>query len=419
MRRSSATDARHGATGRPGAAREGHRPDDLAGAGRQERGRGESDRGRGVQVERRGAAGLLQEEPPAPGAEERRREEVRGEGGDEPAHARPADRLAHGGEVERPEEEHEEHGREAERDRDPERLPFLFRGAHRRIVAHTWSTLAPCAACRSSTIPSFSSTTRAPTTPRTPDAWRPLCTRCARTGRRFECPPDPARTLQALERVHEPAYVARVKAACDAAPAGEPGAFSLFDCPDNPISAATFAAALPRDGARPRRRGRRDREAGPGGLRRRAPAGPPRARHAGDGLLLLQHHRRRGEGPRRALRGDARPRGRLRRPPRERHAGDLLGGRARGLPLGPPVPVLPGDGRRGRGGRGKGPRHDRQRPPARGGRGRRLRGRVLGGARDPRRSLQARVRPHLRGLRRPRARPAGRDAASRPRGSPG
>jgi acetoin utilization deacetylase AcuC-like enzyme len=63
-------------------------------------------------------------------------------------------------------------------------------------------------------------------------------------GRRFECPPDPARTLAALERVHEPAYVARLKAACDAGPAGESGTFSLFDCPDNPISAATFAAAF-------------------------------------------------------------------------------------------------------------------------------------------------------------------------------
>jgi acetoin utilization deacetylase AcuC-like enzyme len=63
-------------------------------------------------------------------------------------------------------------------------------------------------------------------------------------GRRFECPPDPARTLQALERVHDPAYVARLKAACDAAPAGDSSAFSLFDSPDNAISAATFPAAF-------------------------------------------------------------------------------------------------------------------------------------------------------------------------------
>ncbi len=63
-------------------------------------------------------------------------------------------------------------------------------------------------------------------------------------GRRFECPPDPARTLAALERVHEPAYVARLKAACDAAPAGDVSAFSLFDAPDNPISAKTFEAAF-------------------------------------------------------------------------------------------------------------------------------------------------------------------------------
>jgi acetoin utilization deacetylase AcuC-like enzyme len=62
-------------------------------------------------------------------------------------------------------------------------------------------------------------------------------------GRRFESPPDPARLLEALERVHDPAYVARLRAACDEAPAAGGSAFSLFDCPDNPISAATFAAA--------------------------------------------------------------------------------------------------------------------------------------------------------------------------------
>ena len=170
------------------------------------------------------------------------KEAARG-GEDEPADVRAADRLAHGGEVERPEKEHEEDGREAERHRDPQRFAALFGGAHRRIVAHTCGTLAPCATCRSSPIPSFSSTTPAPTTPRTPDGSRPWFTRCAQEGRRFESPPDPERTLKALERVHEPAYVARLKAACDAAPPGGAAPFSLFDCPDNPISAATFAAA--------------------------------------------------------------------------------------------------------------------------------------------------------------------------------
>jgi acetoin utilization deacetylase AcuC-like enzyme len=62
-------------------------------------------------------------------------------------------------------------------------------------------------------------------------------------GRRIERPPDPARTLAAVERVHTPAYVARLKAACDAAPPDSDGAFSLFDSPDNPISGKTFAAA--------------------------------------------------------------------------------------------------------------------------------------------------------------------------------
>jgi acetoin utilization deacetylase AcuC-like enzyme len=63
-------------------------------------------------------------------------------------------------------------------------------------------------------------------------------------GRRFECPPDPERTLRALARVHDPGYIDRLRAACGEAPEGVASPFSLFDSPDNPISAATFTAAV-------------------------------------------------------------------------------------------------------------------------------------------------------------------------------
>jgi acetoin utilization deacetylase AcuC-like enzyme len=63
-------------------------------------------------------------------------------------------------------------------------------------------------------------------------------------GRRIEAPPAPERTLRAIERVHEPAYVQRFAAVCNVGPAGFDGPFALFDCPDNPISAGTFEASL-------------------------------------------------------------------------------------------------------------------------------------------------------------------------------
>jgi acetoin utilization deacetylase AcuC-like enzyme len=66
-----------------------------------------------------------------------------------------------------------------------------------------------------------------------------------RDGASIVSPTAPERTLKAVERVHDPTYVARFAAACARAPgAAEGHAFSLFDCPDNPISARTFDAAM-------------------------------------------------------------------------------------------------------------------------------------------------------------------------------
>lgn len=63
-------------------------------------------------------------------------------------------------------------------------------------------------------------------------------------GWRIESPEAPARTLAAVERVHDPAYVQRLASLCKEAPKDSEGPFALFDSPDNPISAATFEAAL-------------------------------------------------------------------------------------------------------------------------------------------------------------------------------
>ncbi len=57
-------------------------------------------------------------------------------------------------------------------------------------------------------------------------------------------PPTPARTLDALGRVHDPFYIRRFSEACRTAPPGAAGAFSLFDSPDNPISPESFDAAF-------------------------------------------------------------------------------------------------------------------------------------------------------------------------------
>jgi acetoin utilization deacetylase AcuC-like enzyme len=63
-------------------------------------------------------------------------------------------------------------------------------------------------------------------------------------GRRVESPPSPARTAQAIRRVHSVWYTERLRKACVAAPEGAAGrAFALFDSPDNPISSATYEAS--------------------------------------------------------------------------------------------------------------------------------------------------------------------------------
>lgn len=63
-------------------------------------------------------------------------------------------------------------------------------------------------------------------------------------GRRIEAPPAPERTLKAVERVHDPAYVRRFSMLCGQPPAGFEGPFALFDCPDNPVSKGTFEASM-------------------------------------------------------------------------------------------------------------------------------------------------------------------------------
>ena len=97
------------------------------------------------------------------------------------------------------------------------------------------------------------------------------------------------------------------------------------------------------------RRRRRDRGGRERRLRARAAARPSRARRPRDGLLPLQQ--RRGRGPRAQARARARARRdrRLGRPPRQRHAGDLLGRPDRPLRLAAPVAVLSGHRRAGRG----------------------------------------------------------------------
>jgi acetoin utilization deacetylase AcuC-like enzyme len=63
-------------------------------------------------------------------------------------------------------------------------------------------------------------------------------------GYHIEAPPAPGRTLKAIERVHERAYLQRLSDLCGHAPPDYEGPFALFDCPDNVISAGTFEASL-------------------------------------------------------------------------------------------------------------------------------------------------------------------------------
>jgi acetoin utilization deacetylase AcuC-like enzyme len=57
-------------------------------------------------------------------------------------------------------------------------------------------------------------------------------------------PPTPVRTLAAVLRVHDGEYVRRFEEACRTAHPDLDEAFSVFDSPDNPISACSFDAAF-------------------------------------------------------------------------------------------------------------------------------------------------------------------------------
>ena len=80
--------------------------------------------------------------------------------------------------------------------------------------------------------------------PDTPDRLEVVVDALRQDGRLVEAPPAPERTLEAVERVHDPAYVHRLSQLCRNAPADYAGPFALFDCPDNVISAGTFEASL-------------------------------------------------------------------------------------------------------------------------------------------------------------------------------
>ena len=161
-------------------------------------------------------------------------------------------------------------------------------------------------------------------------------------------------------------------------------------------------------------RGRCGRRAGD---RLRAAARPSRRGRSGDGLLpVQQHRRRRGARPGRGAgaRGDRR----LRRPPRQRHAGGVLRRSGGAVRVEPPVSVLPGH-RRGH--RDRARRRGRlHRQPAARGRGRRRRSRRgLPADRAARaRRVRAGAGAGVGRLRRARGRPAGGAADDRRRGLP-
>src|ERR1019366_6173071 len=198
-------------------------------------------------------------------------------------------------------------------------------------------------------------------------------------GRRIEAPPAPERTLKAVERVHDKAYVQRFSALCRNAPADYVGPFALFDCADNVISAGTFEASLravsltlaATDAVVAGRAGSVFVAARPPGHHALA------SRAMGFCFLnsiaiaakdLIEHH------------GVA------------------------------PVPFLAGYGRGGGGGRGPRARDDGERAAARGCGRRGLCGRVRGSARKACRALPARGRSRQRGLRCPRGRSGRRHA---------
>ena len=178
---------------------------------------------------------------------------------------------------------------------------------------------------------------------------------------------------------------------------------------DTSVSPKSWQAALTAIGARQCRRRRRVFRARRQRLRRVAAARPPRRKDDGDGLLPVQQRGDRGPPRPEGARRRARRHRRLGRPPRQRHAGHLLGRPHRALLLDPPDAALSRHRRAGRDRR----RQHRQcaaQPPHR----QRGVSRCLPVARSPgRERFRARPHHHLGRLRRASPRPAGRDQLPR------
>ena len=172
-------------------------------------------------------------------------------------------------------------------------------------------------------------------------------------GRVIQVEPEAGRE-EDVALVHDGALIETVREAVDQAREwGQPAAIDA----DTRVSGASWEAALGTVGA--------GLEAVHGVVAGRLPqrlrgrASSRASRDAGprNGVLPLQQHRRRGRESPRPGRGRARPDRGLGRAPRERHAGLLLRGPGRVLPVAPPVPALsrargPRTRRGGGGGRG-------------------------------------------------------------------
>ncbi len=236
----------------------------------------------------------------------------------------------------------------------------------------------------------------------------------------LQCPPDPERTLRALESVHDPAYVARLKAACDAAPEGDAAAFSLFDSPDNPISGRDVRGRVSRRRASSSRPSTPSSRSGADAV---FVASRPPGHHAlgaqamgfcfFNTIAVAARDLVERAGATRVLVADF-----------DVHHGNGTqeifweDGRVAYLSV-HRFPFYPGTGAADETGGGQGPRRDGERPAAGGRGGRRVRGRILGRPRGARGAVQARVRPRVGRVRRPRGATRSGECASRPRASRG
>ncbi len=211
-------------------------------------------------------------------------------------------------------------------------------------------------------------------------------------------------TDEELARVHPPAYLEALARLC------EDGGGRLDA--DTTVSADSWRAARLAAGTGLEAVRLLDEGRGDAAFCAVRPPGPPRRAPARDGLLPGEQHRRGGRPPRRS--GRAGGHRRLRRPPRQRHPGPLLGRPPRALRLHPPVAALPGDGsgRRDRRARGARP-HAEPAPPARDD-GRRVPAGARRGDRPRRRGLRADVGPRVGRLRRPPRRSPDRARACPP-----